>query len=90
MNHWSMEHHQQQGWEQPEGPQPVTIENTVDIRGGHPKGTTAAATRLLNKRNMKALNDVTLQFNEFRQSAHGKGIVVKIGELQRVITNVLE
>ena len=90
MNHWSMEHHQQQGGEQPEGPQPVTIENTVDIRGGHPKGTTAAATRLLNKRNMKALNDVTLQFNEFRQSAHGKGVVVKRGELQRVITTMLE
>ena len=24
-------------------------ENTVDLRGGRPKGTTAAATRLLNK-----------------------------------------
>ena len=27
-------------------PQPVMIENTVDMRGGCPKGTTAAATRL--------------------------------------------
>ena len=60
------------------------------MRGGRPKGTIAADTRLLNKIKRKALNDVTLQFNEFRQSAHGKGIVVKIGELQRVITNVLE
>ena len=39
-------------------------ENTVDLRGGRPKGTTAAATRLLNKSKKKALNDVTLQFNE--------------------------
>ena len=60
------------------------------MRGGCSKGTTAAATRLLNKRNRKALNDVTLQFNELRQSAHGKVIVVNRGELQRVITTVLE
>ena len=33
---------------QPEGPQPVMIDNTVDLRGGRPKVTTAAATRLLN------------------------------------------
>ena len=65
-------------------------ENTVDLRGGRPKGNTAAATILLNKRKRKALNDVTLQFNELRQIAHGKGIVVKRGELQRVITTVLE
>ena len=65
-------------------------ENTVDLRGGRSKGTTAAATRLLNKIKRKALNDFTLQFNELRQSAHGKGIVVNRGELQRVITNVLE
>ena len=65
-------------------------ENTVDLRVGRPKVTTAAATRLLNKRNNKSLNDVTLQFNELIQSAHGKGIVVKRGELQTVITTVLE
>ena len=65
-------------------------ENTVDLRGGRPKGTTAAATRSLKKRKRKALNDVTLQFNELRQSAHGKGIMVKRGELQRVIATVLE
>ena len=57
MKHWSMEHHQQQGGAQPD--------NTVDLRGGRPKGTTAAATRLLNKRKRKALNDVmTLIFFE--------------------------
>ena len=56
-------------------------ENPVYMRGGRPKGTTAAATRLLNKRKRKSLNDVTLQFNELRQSAHGKGVVVKRGEL---------
>ena len=39
-------------------------ENTVDMRGGLPKGTIAADTRLLNKIKRKALNDVTLQFNE--------------------------
>ena len=66
------------------------LENTVDLRGGRPKGTTAAATRLLNKRKRKALNDVTLQFNELRHSAHGKGILVKRDELQLVITTVLE
>ena len=71
-------------------PRPVMIENTVDLRGGCPKGTTAAATRLLNERKRKELNDVTLQYNELRKSAHGKGIVVKRGELQRVITSVLE
>ena len=65
-------------------------ENTVDLRGGRPKGTTLAATILLNKRKRKALNDVTLQFNELIHSVHGKGIMVKRGELQRVITTVLE
>ena len=54
------------GTAQPEGPQPVIIDNTVDLRGGRPKGSTAAATRLLNGRKKKALNDVTLHFNEFR------------------------
>ena len=78
------------GTAQPEGPQPVIIENTVDLRGGRPKGTTAAATRSLNERKRKALNYATLQFNELRHSVHGKGVVVKIGELQRVITTVLE
>ena len=78
------------GGAQPEGPRPVMIENTVYLRGGSSKGTTAAATRLLNERKRKALNDVTLQYNELRKSAHGKGIVVKRGELQRVITTVLE
>ena len=78
-----MEHHQQQGG----GAQP---ENTVDLRGGRPKGTTVAATRLLKKIKRKELNDVTLQFNELRQSAHGKVIMVKRVELQRVITTVLE
>ena len=82
MKHWIVDNHQQQGGAQPE--------NTVDLRGGCPKGTTAAATRLLNKRKRKALNDVTLHFNELRQIAHGKDIVVKRGELQRVITNGLE
>ena len=62
---------------QPEGPQQVMIENTVHLRGGRPKGTTAATTRSLNERKKKALNDVTLQFNELRQSDHGKGILVK-------------
>ena len=71
-------------------PRPLMIENTVDLRGGHPKGTTSAATRLLNERKRKAVNDVTLQYNELRNSAHGKGTVVKRGELQRVITTVLE
>ena len=71
-------------------PRPVMTEKTVDLRGGCPKGTTAAATRLLNERKRKALNYVTLQFNELRQSAHGKGILVKRGEIQRVITTVLE
>ena len=65
-------------------------DNTVDLRGGRPKGTTAAATILLNERKRKSLNDVTLQFNELRQSAHGKGVVVKRDEIQRVITNALE
>ena len=65
------------------------IDNTVDLRGGRPKVTTAAATRLLNEINRKALNDVTLKFNELIQSAHGKGVVVKRGELQIVITTVL-
>ena len=65
-------------------------DNTVDLRGGRPKGTTAAATGLLNKIKSKALNDVTLQFNELRQSAPGKGIMMKRGELQRVIATVLE
>ena len=71
-------------------PRPVMIENTFYLRGGRPKGTTASATILLNERNRKALNDVTLQYNELRNSAHEKGIVVKIGELQRVIPTVLE
>ena len=44
-------------------PHPVMIENTVDLRGGCPKGTTSAATRLLNEKKRKALNDVTLQYN---------------------------
>ena len=35
-------------------------ENTADLRGGRPKGTTLSATILLNKRKRKALNDVTL------------------------------
>ena len=39
------------------------IENTVYLRGGRTKGTTAAATRLLNEINRKALNDVTIKFN---------------------------
>ena len=39
------------------------LENTVDMRGGRPKVTTAAATILLNKRKRKAPNDATLQFN---------------------------
>ena len=69
---------------------PVMIENTVDLRGCRPKGTTSAATRLLNERKRKALNGVTLQYNELRQSAHGKGIGLNIGELQRVITTVIE
>ena len=68
----------------------VMIENTVDLRGGCPKVTISAATILLNERNRKAMNDVTLQFNELRQSAHVKGIVVKRGGLQRIITTVLE
>ena len=55
------------------------IENTVDLGGGCPKGTTVAATILLNERNRKELNDFTLQFNELRQSVHWKGIVVKRG-----------
>ena len=42
-------------------PHTVVIENTVDLRGGRPKVTTAADTRLLNERKRKALNDVTLQ-----------------------------
>ena len=71
-------------------PRPVMIENTVDLRGGHPKGTTAAATRLLNERRRKALNDFTLQFHELIQIAHGKVILVKRGELQIVITTLLE
>ena len=29
-------------------PRPVMVENTIYLRGGIPKGTTAAATRLLN------------------------------------------
>ena len=58
-----MEHQQQQGGAQPEGPRPVMIKNTVDLRGGRPKVITAAATILLNERKRKALNDVTLQFN---------------------------
>ena len=66
------------------------IENRVDLRSGRPKGTTSAATRLLNERNSKALNDVTLQYNELRQSLHGKAIVVKRGELQIFITTVIE
>ena len=70
-------------------PRPVMIENTVDMRGGRPKGTTLAATILINERKRKALNDVTLQYNELGQSAYGKGIVVKRGELQIVITTVL-
>ena len=75
---------------QPEETRPVIIENKSYIRGGRPKGTTAAATRLLNEIKRKALNDIALQFNELRQNAHGKGIVVKRGELQIVITTVLE
>ena len=51
------------GGAQPEGPQPAMIENTVDMGGGRPKGTTAAATRLLKERKRKALNDITLQYN---------------------------
>ena len=47
-------------------PRPVMIENTVYLRGGRPKGTTSAATRLLNERKRKVLNDVTLQYNELR------------------------
>ena len=74
----------------PKQPRSVMIENTVDLRGGRPKGTTADATRLLNERKRKAPNDVTLQYNELRQSAYGKGIVVKRGELQRVIITVIE
>ena len=65
-------------------------ENTVDLRGGRPKVTTAAATRLLNERKRKELNDVTLKFNELIHSSHGKGIVVKRGELKRVINTVIE
>ena len=30
-------------------PQPLMIENTVDLRSGCPKGTASAATRLLNE-----------------------------------------
>ena len=75
---------------QPEGPRPVIIDNTIDLRGGRPKGTAAVATRLLNERNRKSLNDFTLQFNTLRQSAHGKGIVVKRGELQIFISTVVE
>ena len=48
----------------PKQPRSVMIENTVDLRGGCPKGTTAAATRFLNERKRKSLNDVTLQHNE--------------------------
>ena len=71
-------------------PRPVMIENTVDLRGGSPKGTTLDATRILNERNRKALSDVTLQYIELRHSAHGKDILVKRGELQIVITTVFE
>ena len=78
------------GGDQPEGPHPAMIENTVDLRGGRPKGTTSADTRLLNGRKRKSLNDVTLQLNDLKQSVHGKGVVVKRGELQRVITAVIE
>ena len=49
-------------------PRQVVIENIVDLRGGCPKGTTAAATILLNERNGKAINDVILQYNEQRKS----------------------
>ena len=71
-------------------PWPVMTEKTVDMRGGRPKGTTSAATILSNERKRKALNDVTLQYNELRKSAHMKGIVVNRGELQIMITTVLE
>ena len=71
-------------------PRPVMIENTVDLRDGRPKGTTAAATRFLNERKRKSLNDVTLQYNELINIAHGKGILVNRGEPQRVIANVIE
>ena len=71
-------------------PRLVMIENTVDLRVGRPKGTTAADTILLNERKRKSLNDVTLQCNELSQRANRKGIAVKRGELQRVITTVLE
>ena len=36
------------GGAQPDGPQPVIIDNSVDLRSGRPKGTTAATTRSLN------------------------------------------
>ena len=71
-------------------PRPVIIENTVDLRGGRPKGTTSASIRLLNEIKRKALNDVTIQYNELRQSSHGKVIVVNRCELQRVINTVIE
>ena len=71
-------------------PRQVMIYNTVDLRGGIPKGNTLAATRLLNERKRKALNDVTLQYNELRKGEHGKGILAKRGDHQRVINTVLE
>ena len=55
------------------------IENTVNLRGGRPKRTTEDATSLLNERKRKALNDVKLKYNELKQRAQGKGIVVKRG-----------
>ena len=79
MDHWSMEHQQQQGGGAARGATTSNDSEKIDLKGGRPKGTTAAATRLLNIRKRKAPNDVTLQFIELKQSAHGNGIMVKRG-----------